>query len=117
MLIQLLHHHLDGFFELRVMALTKSRGLKIDFNVGRDAAVFDFPIAVEAVNSSAWSGDVAAVDQFRIAADTHESAPGLFADQRTDAGLAEVPRQGIAAGTGHFVDDQDLGSVDRFRWA
>src|SRR5450631_1664319 len=104
MLFQLLHHHLNGFFELRVMVLTKSRGLKIDFNVGWDAAVFDFPIAVQAVNSSARSGDVAAVDQFRIAADADESAPSFLADQRTDAGLAEVPGQGIAAGTGHFVD-------------
>src|SRR2546427_685051 len=56
---------------------------------------------------------VPAVDPPRIPADPDQSAPGLLPHHRSDAGFAEVPGQGIAAGPGHFVDDHHLGSVDR----
>ena len=46
---------------------------------------------------------VAAVDQLRIAADADEPAPRALADQRTDARLAEVPWQRIAARARHLL--------------
>src|ERR1017187_5784183 len=91
--------------------------MEIDFDIRRDTMVLDFHLAVEAINGSARRGEAAAIDQFGITADAHQSSPGLFADQRADAGFTEIPRQGIAAGTRHFVDDHDLGPVNRFRWA
>jgi hypothetical protein len=45
MLFELLHHYLDGLLELRVAARSPCGGLEIDFDVRRDAVVFDFPLA------------------------------------------------------------------------
>src|SRR5437763_12425810 len=115
MLFQLLHHDLDGFFQLRVMALSVSCGIKIDFNVRRDAMVFNLPLTVEAVNSRTGRGKTATIDQFRITADSNQTSPGLLANQRTDAALAKIPGQGVAARAGHFIDDHDLGPEDGFR--
>src|SRR5580658_2278623 len=114
MLLQLLHDHFDCSLELRVVALPPGSGFEIDFNIRRDAVVFDLPVAVEAVDSRSWRGNVPAVDQFRIAADSDESSPSLLAHQWTEPGLAEVPRQRVATGTGHFVDHHHLGAVDGF---
>ena len=41
----------------------------------------------------------------------------LVADERPEAGFAEIPRQRVAAGAGHLVDDHHLRPVDGFRWA
>src|SRR5271169_5589111 len=105
MLLQLLHYHLDGFLELRVAAGAPRCGFEIDFDVGRNTLVFHFPVAVEAVDSGARCGDSASVDEFGIAADAYEAAPSFLANERAEAGFTEVPRQSIATGAGHFVDD------------
>ncbi len=67
MLFQLLHDHLDRLLQLSIVALTVSGGVEIDFDIGRDAVVFDLPFAVQAIDGSARGGDVAAVNQPRIA--------------------------------------------------
>src|SRR5580765_5143293 len=107
-------HDLDSFLELAVAALSIRRRFEIDFDVRRDAMVFDLPLAVQAVDCRPWRGDAAAVEQFRIAADADETAPRPRADERTDAGLAEVPGQRVTAGPGHLVDDHHLRPIDRF---
>ena len=99
------------------MARSARQRVKINFNVRRNSTVFDFPIAVKAIDSGSRRGNVASVDQFRITSNADQSAPGLLADQRADGGFAEVPRQCISSRTGHFIDEQDLGTVDRLRRA
>src|SRR5207244_6208170 len=80
-----------------------------------DPDILDFPLAPRAVEAPAGSGDEAAVEERRVAADPDQPAPRADADQRPEAGLAEEPRQGIAARAGHLVDDHDLRSVDPLR--
>src|SRR5581483_6032673 len=48
----------------------------------------------------------------RVAANADQAAPGALAHQLADAGLAEVPGHGVAAGAGEFVDDHHLGAED-----
>ena len=71
MLFQLLHHHFNCFLQLRVAALPESRGIKINFHIGRDTVILDFPIAVQSIDRGAWRSDMAAVNQFGIPADPH----------------------------------------------
>ena len=42
-------HQLHRLFQLRVVPLTDRSRIEIDLDVGRDADVFDFPLAVEAI--------------------------------------------------------------------
>src|SRR5271169_5669152 len=97
MLLEKLHHHLGRLLELRVLTLPVLRRIKIDFVIGSDAMVFHFPFAIEAIERGARSGNPATIDEFGIAADADESAPGLLADQRTQPGFTKVPRQRVAA--------------------
>src|SRR5579871_3756741 len=115
MVFQLLHYDFDGLIELRVMASTPCGGIEIYVHVGRNAMVLHFPIAVKTVDGGARSGDAPSVNQLGIASDADQAAPGSLANQRTDSSLAEIPRQRISTRAGHFVDDQNLRSVDRFR--
>ena len=87
MLFQLLHHHLDRFVELRVVALALGRRVEIDFIVWGDAVILNFPLAFEAVDSGSRRRDVAAVEQFGITADADQPAPRPLADQRTECRL------------------------------
>src|SRR6202451_409321 len=112
-----LHHYLDRFVEVRVVALTPGGGIEIDIEIRSDAMVFDFPLAVQAVDRGARRGDVAAIEQLGITADADQDSPGALADERADAGFAEIPRQGVAAGSRHFVNHHHLGAVDGFGWA
>ena len=98
MLFQLLHHDFDGFLELRVVALAEGCGIEVNFDIGRDTVILHFPLAVEAIDGSARRGDPAAINQFGISPDADQSSPCLFADKQTNAGFAEIPGQGIAAG-------------------
>src|ERR1039458_5498595 len=45
----------------------------------------------------------------RRSSDLDQPAPGAFAHQRTDLGIAEPPRHHVPAGARHFVDDHHLG--------
>src|SRR5579872_4476250 len=99
------------------MAVAPRSRLEIDFDVGCDAVVFDFPVAVEPVDGGARRGDAASVNQLRISSDPHKAAPGFLSDERADGSFAEVPWQGVPAGARHFVDDQDFRAIDRFRRA
>src|SRR5437899_5686501 len=103
MLLQLLHHYLDGLFELRIVPCAPCGGFKVNFNVRRDAVVFHFPLTVQAVDGRTRRGDAPAVNQFRITADPDQSAPGFLATEWPDAGLAEIPRQRISTVAGHLV--------------
>src|SRR5258708_1742986 len=106
---------LDRFVELPVVPLPVRGRIEIDFNIGRNTVVLDLPLAVKTVNCGARRGHPAAIDKFGISSDAHQSAPCLLADQLANAGFAEIPGQSIATGTGHLVDEHDLGAVDRFR--
>ncbi len=68
MFFQLLHNDLNRFLELSIMTLAEGRRVKVDFDVGRNTLVLNFPIAVEAVNSGSRCGHMAPVKQFRVAA-------------------------------------------------
>ena len=76
MLFQLLHHDLDGLIELGVVSLTVSRWIEIHFVVRRNAVVLHFPLAVQAVDCGAWSGNAAAVEEFGITSDADQPSPG-----------------------------------------
>src|SRR6185437_9346333 len=84
MLAQLLHQIGDGAFELRIVPRALGLRIVVDVDIRRDAAVLDFPIAFQSSQRPARRGDGTAVDQRRITADADKSAPGAFADQRTD---------------------------------
>src|SRR5439155_19958220 len=62
-LADFLHHQLDGFFQLRVVARHHLVGAVIHDDVGLDAAILYEPPAVEAVERKLWPRDVAAVHQ------------------------------------------------------
>src|SRR5208337_1786179 len=117
MLFQLLHHDFDGLVELSVVSLTVRRWIQIHLVVRRNAMVLHFPLAVKTVDGGTWSRNATAVEEFGIAADADKPSPGSFADERAHAGFTEIPRQRVAAGAGHLVDDHHLRPVDRFRWA
>src|SRR5580692_679506 len=68
MFFQLLHNDLNRFLELSITTLAEGRRVKVDFDVGRNTMVLNFPIAVEAVNGGSRCGHMAPVKQFRIAA-------------------------------------------------
>src|ERR1700691_2282817 len=111
MILQLLHLHLDRLFQLRVAPLPPRSRIEIDFHIRRDAVVLNFPFSVEAVERGPRCSDKTAVEQFWIAADSHQSAPSSFANQWSDCNFAEVPRQSIATRTGLFVDQHYFGPV------
>src|ERR1700746_1023856 len=69
---QLLHHNLDGLIELGIASLTVSRRIEIYFVVRRDSVVLDFPLAVETVDRTAKSCNVATVYEFGITADADQ---------------------------------------------
>src|SRR6185437_13622225 len=110
--LQLVEDQLHALFELLVVACGVVLGQELDFDVGRDAFVLDFPVAFEPVDGVARSHDVATVEQSGIAADADESAPGARAHQLAHAGLAEVPRVGVAARAGVLIDEHHLGAED-----
>ncbi len=63
MFLQLLHHDLDCFIELRVMSLTISRGVEIDLKVGSDAVILHFPFAFEPVDRGSRCRNITAIEQ------------------------------------------------------
>jgi hypothetical protein len=79
-LFQLLHDYFDGFLELSVVPLSESSWIEIYFDIRGNAAVFNFPFAVEAIDGGTWSRNAAAIDEFRIAADSDEATPGFLTD-------------------------------------
>src|SRR5262245_15668834 len=107
-LLQFLHQPADGLFELNVAAFAPGLRIEFDLDVGRDAVVLDLPLAFGRVEGEVWRGNRAAVNQRRVAADAHESAPRAFADQRADLGAAEHIGQIIAAGARILVDQHRL---------
>src|SRR5216684_6323027 len=117
MLLQLLNDYFDGLVELRVVPLAECCWIEIDIVVRRDAVILDLPFAIEAIDRGTRRGDAAAVEKFGIAADADQPSPCSLSHERPDARFAEVPRQRVAAGAGHFIDDHHLGSVDGFRRA
>src|SRR5262249_26412704 len=62
-LLQLFQEVLDGSFELRVTPLPPSRWIEINFDVGRDADVLDFPVALESIQRRARRADESAIHQ------------------------------------------------------
>src|SRR5216684_9372843 len=105
MLLQLLNDYFDGLVELRVVPLAECCRIEIDIVIRRDAVILDLPFAIEAIDGGARRRDAAAVEKFGIASDTDQSTPCLLSHERAEASFAEVPRQRVAAGTCHFVDD------------
>src|SRR5207302_1995194 len=85
------HRYLDGFFQLRVVALPAEVGIHLYLHIRRDALILDLPIAFQVVEGQARSGDSSAVDEFRVIINSHQAAPRPFSDQRTDSCLAEHP--------------------------
>jgi hypothetical protein len=79
-LFQLLHDYFDGFLELSVATLSESSWIEIHFDIRGNAAVFNFPFAVEAIDGGTWSRNAAAIDEFRIAAYSDEATPCLLTD-------------------------------------
>ncbi len=97
------------------MALAHEFGVLINFDVGRDAVIFDFPITTESIESPTGCGDMPTIEKRRIAADANESAPSFHTDERAEAGFTEIPRHGVAARAGKLIDDHDFGSEDGLR--
>src|SRR4029078_2459576 len=83
-----------------------------NFNIWGDADVLDLPSPIEIEEGHARGSDSAAVNQEGVSANPDKAAPGPRAHERTHCGLAEVPRQSVAAGAGEFVDDHRLWSED-----
>ncbi len=117
MLFQLLHDDFNRLLKLSVMTSSPCGRFEIDFDIWRDAVIFDLPIAVQSVDGCTRRGDTATVNEFRIAADPHESAPWFFSNQLTDPALRKSPRQSIAAGTGHHINHHHHRSVYGLRRA
>ncbi len=49
--LDLLHQHVDGFLQLRILSLNDQVGWIIDHNVGLNSAVLNHPLAVKAVGA------------------------------------------------------------------
>src|SRR5438445_894135 len=112
-LLQQLHHHLDGLFQLRIVAHTHRLRIIFHFNIGWDAVVLHVPGAVRVVEGPVWRAREATIQQVsRIRVVPNRATPRTLANQRTDSCFAEHPRQGIPAGAGHFVGDHHLGAKD-----
>src|SRR5262249_23268460 len=88
----------DGFLELRIVTLAHCLGIELDFDVGRDALVFDFPLVVGRPESATGSGDDATVhERLERAEESNEAAPGALPDKSANFRLAEMPRHSVAA--------------------
>ena len=99
------------FFHMN--ALSSTVGIKVDFDVRRDPMVLHFPFSIQSIDGRTRCGHAASVDQLRITSDTHQTTPGLLADEWSDSGFPEVPRQRIASRARHFIDDHYLGPENR----
>ena len=84
MLLEKLHDDLDSLFQLWVVSLTYCCGIQIHVVIRRNAVVFNFPIAIEAVNCITRRHYVSAVDQLGISPNADETAPGSLSDDGTD---------------------------------
>src|ERR1700745_3344298 len=82
--LNLLDHFLNCTVELLVLTFPHANRTIVDFNVRRNAPVFDDPLAVEVVARELGSGDVPAVEQRHLPADAAHTAPCSFADERTE---------------------------------
>jgi len=83
-LLDFFHHELDCFLQLRIASFFHQVGSVVDLDVGRDAAVFDLPLAVEAVESEFWTGNISAIDQRNFSADAAHAAPGALSNERPE---------------------------------
>src|SRR5208283_3758610 len=97
MLFQLLHHDFDCFVELRVASVAVRGGVEVDFIIWSDADILHFPLPLEAVDRGPRRRNVTAVEQFGISSNSYQTSPGFLADQRTQPGFAEIPRQRVTA--------------------
>src|SRR6202007_1227664 len=86
-------------------------------DVGIDAVVFHDPLAaiVRGPECKFRRGDVAAVVQRYSPRDADEAAPGARAYDGPNLLAMEKPWEGIASGTGEFVDDHNLRTINRHR--
>src|ERR1700726_897837 len=82
MLLYILHQQFQRFFQLRIASRPHQIGTVIDDHVRLDAVVLDQPLAVEAVERKLRPGDVTAIHQGGISADTAHSAPGAHPNHR-----------------------------------
>src|SRR5277367_6428027 len=98
MLFQLLRHHFDRFVELRVVAIAIDGWVEIDFDIRSDSVVLDLPFAVQTVDSSSRRGDVAAVDQLRVASNSYQASPSSFTNKGPQPRFAEIPGQRVSTG-------------------
>ena len=100
-LLQLRHQPFDRFFELRVAAGSPRGRVHLDLDVGRDADVLDFPVAVQN-RRPPRSVRVTLPPSISVGipADADQPAPSPFADQRADLQLFEEPRHRVAARAG-----------------
>src|SRR5258706_3855481 len=96
-LLQLLHHYFNRLVELRIVPVAIGGRIEIDFNVRSDANILHFPFAFEPINRRTRPSDKAPVQQLRISANPHQPSPSLLANQRSEPGFPEVPRQRVAA--------------------
>src|SRR5436853_7461661 len=62
-LLQLVEQVSDGAFKLRVVARAPGCRVHLDFEVGRDTVILDFPLALQTVDGRVRRGDAAAVHQ------------------------------------------------------
>ena len=59
----------------------------------RDAMILDLPLAFRRVEREVRRGDRAPIHQLRRATDSHQSAPRVLPNQRSQPRLAEIPRR------------------------
>ena len=106
MLVEFGEQHFHRPLELRIVAFADGVWVEIDFDIGCDAVIFDFPLAVRGPESAAGRRNHTPVHQVLLRAEeADQSAPRALPDQRADVELAEVERHGIAARAGVFVND------------
>ena len=90
-LLQEFHHHLDGLFQLRIVARAHRLRFIFHFDVGRDAMILDVPGAVRGVEGQVWCACEAVIQQVtRIRVVANQAAPRALANQRTDSVLRNI---------------------------
>ena len=72
---------------------------------------FDDPFSRGVVDAEGGDGDFAAVDEGRGAGHADEAAPGAGADDGAEAGLAEEPREAVAARAAPAVGEDGFGAA------
>src|SRR5882724_6980737 len=87
--------------------------IEFDIDVGLNAMVLHFPLALKAVERSTRRGYRAAVNQLGIVINSNQSSPGIFSNKGPDPSLAEIPGQGVATRTRKLINDHHLGAIDR----